>query len=214
MRITKHIFTILILLSINQGCLFYNSCDEIELIDFGVNEYPAYLNSITNPIKVDHSFKIILKTPHQMLDRNGKEHTILNSPDIWVRFSNYEVLSAIDTTSFFNIGETLHSTFDEYFDQNILIGNSNSELIFRYQASLINNEYILEIEYKAKKEGIFLIDIWYDENRIMIENDHDFECINFIQPRIYWEDNPINKFYDYFSMEYEQLSTFVIEIEK
>lgn len=197
-----------------QGCLFNDSCDEIGGIDFSNNEYAAIFTTIKENLLVDDSFTVFVKTPMRMTDIDGEEHLIINSPDIWIRFTDQTKVEALDTVNIFNVGgETLHATFEDYFDQNIIVGESDTDIIFRHQASLIEDQYILEIEYKIKQSGVFLIDVGYDENRIMVENDLESECINFVQPKIYWQDNPINKVLDYYSSDYDQSFRFVIEVE-
>jgi hypothetical protein len=199
----------------NQGCIFNEDCEEIGNIDFGNNEYTASLKSVSDSININETFAISLKVPSRMLDNAGEEHTITNNPDIWIRFTDQESVEPIDTTNVFNVGgETLHAVFDQYFEQNIIIGSSDNDIIFRHQASLIDNEYFLEIEYTAKQKGVYVLDIGYDDNRIMIEGDLEFGCINFIQPKIIWEENQLNRVFDYYSTDYDQSFRFVIEIRE
>ena len=209
----KYLVILIIIASTLQGCISDDDCQEIGRINFSNNEYPAIFTVTNENLKVNDSFTVLVKTPMQMTDITGEEQSILNSPDIWIRFTDQTNVEPLDTVNVFNVGaETLHAMFEEYFDQNIIVGES--DIIFRHKASLVEDEYILEIEYKIKQPGVFLIDVRYDENRIMIENDLDSKCINFVQPKIYWQTNPINKVLDYYSSDYDQSNKFVIEVEE
>ncbi len=215
MKIDKYFIIIPLLLFFVAGCLFDDGCELNGDIDFSENEYPGSLITLSDTIRVGESFTVEVNLPMVMKDTNGVEHTIVSPPDIWIRFTDQETVESYDPDSvsvFYTGGKTLHATFDQHFQQDIKIGSTDSVVIFRHQAELIDNEYKLQVEYTVKQKGIYLVDLGYDENRMMVEDNLGFDCIDFRQPKIYWEENSMNQVFEYYSDEFDQSQRFVFEV--
>lgn len=210
----KYVILSVITCVILEGCMLGEGCEEIGYIDFSNNEYSVILSSSNEKIKVNEKINVLVMTPIRMTDTNGDER-LVNPPNIWIRFTDQTNVEPLDSINVFDVGgETLHATFEEYFEQNQIIGETDVDLIFRHQAALIEDHHVLEIEYKVKQSGVYLIDIGYDVNGIIIEEEMISECINFVQPKLYWQDNPINRVHEYYSSDDDQSYRFVIEIEE
>lgn len=215
MSTTKFLIAITTLVFFVGGCIFDDSCEIIGGMDFSENEYPASFISLSDTFNVGESFTVELSLPRIMKDTSGVEHTIVSSPDIWIRFTDQETVVTFDpdTVSVFYVGgETLHATFDEHFQREIKIGTTDSKWIWSNKAELIDNEYKMEVEYTFKQKGIYLMDIGYNENDMMVEDDLGIDCINFRQPKVYWKENSINQVLEYYSDEFDQSTRFVFEV--